>query len=174
MTGMGTMTEDRGTLARGGRAGQDDLQTAGLGLPRSHRRPPWVFWTAMAALYAVGGMVAFLLPPAWIVDLTLYSYAVAEAGGLAFILRYLRTDWRTHPWGRHVMAFMVCLEVLFTLALSRRIFGQWPGLPEVGLLASATFAAIIWWRFLLQRGGDHRIRAAERIRRLARRSRVSD
>lgn len=160
------MTEERNTLAR------DDLQTAGLGLPRSHRRPPWVFWTVLATAYVIGGTLAHLLPPAWLTDLTLYSYVVAEVGGLAFIWRYARTDWRSHPWGRHVMAFMVCLEVLFTLALSRRIFGQWPGLPEVGFLASATFAAIIWWRFFLQRSGDRRIRAAERVRRLARRART--
>lgn len=174
MAGVGTMTEDRGTLMRGGRAGQDDLQTVGLGLPRSHRRPPWVFWTALTAVYAVGGTLAHLLPPARLADLTLYSYAVAEVGGLAFIWRYARTDWRSHPWGRHVMAFMVCLEVLFTLALSRRIFGQWPGLTETLFLASVTFAVIIWWRFFLQRGGDRRIRAAERVRRLARRVRVND
>lgn len=120
------------------------------------RCSPWVSWAALLAAYAVGGAVAYALPPARLTEFTLYAYAAAEVGGAAFIVRYLRTDWRAHPWGRHVMAFMVCLEFLFTLALSRRVFGQWPGLAEVGLLASVTFAGIIWWRFHLQGVGARR------------------
>lgn len=160
---------DDEVLTPGGRGRQDDLQTVGLGLPRRHRQPSWVFWAVLAVLYAAGGVVAHALPPVWLTDLTMWSYAVAEVGGLAFILRYRRTDWHSHPWGRHVMAFMVCLEVLFTLALSRRILGQWPGLAETGLLASVTFAGIIWWRYWLQAGGDRRIRAIELLRRTVRR-----
>lgn len=166
-TDMGAGNHSR-DLPPGGRTGWDDLRTAGLGLPRAgRRRPPWLFWVVLAVLYAVGGVLAYALRP-WLADLTMYSYAVAEVGGFAFLLRYVRTDWRAHPWGRHVMAFMVCLEVLFTLALSRRVFGVWPGLPEIGFLASVTFAAIIWWRYRLQATGDRRLRAVDRIRRLRR------
>jgi hypothetical protein len=84
----------------------------------------------------------------------LLAYAVAEIGGFAFIIRYARTDWRDHPWGRHVMSFMVCMQIIFTLALSRRIFGDWPGLVEALFLASVTFAAIVWWRYRLLIAGD--------------------
>jgi len=130
---------------------------APAGLPRGHRRPSWFSWFGLLSVYVVGGVLAHALRP-WLSDLTIYTYAAAEVGGLVFIARYARTEWRTHPWGRHVMAFMVCLEVLFTLALSRRIFGAWPGLAEVGFLASATFAAIVWWRAWLQFAGERQIR----------------
>lgn len=122
----------------------------------TNRWPSWTSWAALLVAYVVGGVVAHLLPRAYLMDLTLATYAVAEVGALAFIVRYLRTDWREHPWGRHVMAFMVCLQALFLLTLSRRIFGVWPGLVEVGFLASVTFAGIIWWRFHLQGIGARR------------------
>lgn len=126
-------------------------------LPRGHRRPSWVPWALLLGAYAVGGVLAHLLEP-WLSDLTMWTYATAEVGGALFIAQYVRTEWRTHPWGRHVMAFMVCLEVLFTLALSRRVFGNWPGLEEVAFLASATFAAIVWWRAWLQFAGERMAR----------------
>lgn len=103
----------------------------------------------IGALYVAAGLVAHLAGPQYLSDLTLLSYAVAEVGGAAFIVRYLRTDWASHPWGRHVMAFMVCMEIIFTLSLSRRVFGDWPGLPETLFLASLTFAGIVWWRLRL-------------------------
>jgi hypothetical protein len=114
----------------------------------------WVKPLLFVLAYAVAGGVAHLISARYLEDLTLLSYALAEMGGAAFLIRYVRTDWRTHPWGRHVMAFMVCMEILFTLALSRRIFGYWPGLVEALFLSSASFAAIIWWRYhLLAQGG---------------------
>lgn len=112
-------------------------------------RRTWLRVVALAVVYAVGGYLAHIAGPEYLSDLTLLAYAVAEVGGLAFILRYLRTDWRSHPWGRHVMSFMVCMEVIFTLSLSARIFGVWPGLRETLFLASVTFAGIVWWRYRL-------------------------
>jgi hypothetical protein len=141
-------------------------QRQGLGMPprqpgpvfvRSHRRPGWLPWVAGAAAYGVGGVAAHLLKP-WLPELTLSAYAVAFVGGLAFILRYMQTDWRAHPWGRHVMAFMVCMELVFALAVSRRIFGDWLGLEESLFLASCTFAGIVWWRERLQARGDRQAR----------------
>lgn len=111
---------------------------------------------AVVAAYIVAGVLAHYTHPAYLTDMTLLAYAVAEVGGAAFIIRYLRTDWRSHPWGRHVMAFMVCMEVIFTLSLSRRIFGDWAGLPEILFLASVTFAGIVWWRYRLLVQGSHR------------------
>jgi hypothetical protein len=119
------------------------------------RMRPWVRVTLFAAVYAAGGAFAHLIGPAYLDDLTLLAYAIAEVGGAAFILRYLRTDWRSHPWGRHVMAFMVCMEVIFTLSLSRRLFGDWFGLVEALFLASVTFAGIVWWRYWLLVHGSH-------------------
>lgn len=114
----------------------------------------WVRVALLAAAYAAGGVFAHLVGPQYLDDLTSIAYAVAEVGGAAFLVRYVRTDWRTHPWGRHVMAFMVCMEVIFTLSLSRRLFGDWFGLAEALFLASVTFAGIVWWRYrLLVRGG---------------------
>ncbi len=126
---------------------------------RSHRRPwpRWLTWPLTSAAYIAGFMAASAVH-AHLNDLTLLAYAVAEIGGAAFIVRYWRTDWRSHPWGRHVMAFMVCMEILFTLALSRRAFGDWPGLQEVLFLASVTFAGIVWWRYRLLVLGGRRLR----------------
>jgi hypothetical protein len=122
----------------------------------ARRRDLWVV-AAVTALAAAGLVVGHLLRP-WLSTITIASYGVADVGGLMFLLRYVRTDWRNHPWGRHVMAFMVCLEILFTLALSRRVFGDWPGLPETGFVASWAFAGIVWWRYRLQVRGEHRAR----------------
>lgn len=117
---------------------------------RAHRpRRVWPRALAVAAAYVAAGVVAHLIGPDYLGDLTLLAYAVAEVGGAAFLIRYVRTDWRTHPWGRHVMAFMVCMEIIFTLSLSRRIFGDWPGQLEALFLASVTFAGIVWWRYRL-------------------------
>jgi len=128
--------------------------------PRKHRRSSWIGPLILMASYIAGLFVAHLAKPI-LPDLTLYAYAVADVGGLAFLLRYVRTDWNSHPWGRHVMAFMLCLEALFTLALSRRIFGDWPGLEEALFLGSCTFAGIVWWRYRLQALGDRRARDAQ-------------
>jgi hypothetical protein len=121
------------------------------------RRPRrWVKPLLLAVAYLVGGIFAHLVGPEYIRDLTLLAYVVAEVGGAAFLIRYWPTDWRTHPWGRHVMAFMICMEVIFTLSLSRRLLGDWPGLPEALFLASLTFAGIVWWRYqLLVTGQRH-------------------
>lgn len=130
----------------------DTTKTPG---PARHRRR-WslaVKITAWVVAYVVLGVFAHLLGPAHLTDAILLSYVIAEVGGAAFLIRYVRTDWRAHPWGRHVMAFMVCMEVLFTLTLSRRLFGAWPGLAETGFLASVTFACIVWWRYRLLVGG---------------------
>jgi hypothetical protein len=89
-------------------------------------------------------------------DLTLLAYVVAWVGGLAFMVSYLRTDWWHHPWGRHVMAFMAILEVIFTLALTRRIFGEYPGREVAVFVASWLFAGVVWWRYALIRRGRHR------------------
>lgn len=134
-------------------------------MTRTDRRPDpaaraskprlWVRVALLAALYVVGGVFAHLAGPERLADLTLFAYAVAEVGGAAFLIRYVRTDWRSHPWGRHVMAFMVCMEVIFTLSLSRRIFGDWFGLVEALFLASVTFAGIVWWRYHLLVRGNH-------------------
>lgn len=136
----------------------NDLRTPPDG-GAAHRRPrpTWrrdLRVVAVAApLLVVSLVVAHLLRP-WLQVLTFATYAIADVGGLAFLSRYVRTDWRNHPWGRHVMAFMVCLEVLFTLAVSRRLFGDWPGLAETAFVASGTFAGIVWWRYRLQVLGD--------------------
>lgn len=118
---------------------------------RRHRG--WLRVAGAVVAYAVGGVLASLIGVEYLDDLTLLAYAVAEVGGAAFLIRYWPTDWRTHPWGRHVMAFMVCMEVIFTLSLSRRLFGDWPGLQEALFLASVTFAGIVWWRYRLLAGG---------------------
>lgn len=128
-----------------------------VGAQPRRQRPGWMVALAMLAVYVVGGVIAHRVRAALPVA-TFAAYAVAEVGGLLFILRYMRTDWRQHPWGRHVMAFMVCLESLFTLALSRRVLGDWPGLEEALFLASWTFAGIVWWRWWLQRTGDRQAR----------------
>lgn len=134
-------------------AGPTGMSTSVRAAPRPGRwRERWRqvrihVW--LATLSAVAWVAAFLLPRQAIDDLTLICYAVADVGGLAFIVRYRNTEWRSHSWGRHVMAFMVCLEVLFTLALSRRLFGDWPGLHETLLVAAGTFAGIVWWRYAL-------------------------
>lgn len=120
----------------------------------SRRRGVRIAAVALAAV-VVSLVVAHLLRP-WAIGLSLTAYAVADVGGLAFLARYARTDWRAHPWGRHVMAFMLCLELLFTLALSRRVFGDWPGLLEISVVASWVFAGIVWWRYRLQVLGERR------------------
>ncbi len=130
--------------------------------PRLHRRPEWRTWALWGVLYAAGGAVAHFAQPI-LPELTLAAYAVAFVGGLVFILRYVRTDWRSHPWGRHVMAFMICMEVIFALAVSRRALGEWPGVEEVLFLASSTFAGIVWWRERLQAAGDRRARRREHL-----------
>lgn len=127
----------------------------GPGLPRSHRRPDILTWVVTGFGYVAGFFAAHALQP-WLPDLTLAAYAVAFVGGAAFLLRYVRTDWRSHPWGRHVMAFMVLLELLFALAVSRRLLGEWLGLEEALFLASCTFAGVVWWRYHLQAVGDRR------------------
>lgn len=133
-------------------------------VPRHRRRWRWSFPARLGAWvagYAVLGAFAHLMHPKYLSDLTLLAYAVAEVGGAAFLIRYVRTDWRSHPWGRHVMAFMVCMEVIFTLSLSRRVFGDWPSLAEALFLASVTFAGIVWWRYRLLVGGRSPGRTAD-------------
>jgi len=133
-------------------------------LPRGHRassRGRDLRLAAVAAVLAVVGLaVAHLLHP-WLEAITLAAYVAADVGGLAFLARYVRTDWRAHPWGRHVMAFMVCLELLFTLALSRRVFGAWPGLEETLCLCSVLLAGIVWWRYRLQVLGERQANRTE-------------
>lgn len=116
----------------------------------------WPRALLILAAYAAAGAFAHFAAPQHLSDLTLLAYAVAEVGGAAFLIRYWPTDWREHPWGRHVMAFMMCMEVIFTLSLSRRLFGDWPGLPEALFLASLTFAGIVWWRLKLLLDGQRR------------------
>jgi hypothetical protein len=120
--------------------------------PRHH----WLKPLLIAAAYLAGGVLAHLAGPECLRDLTVVAYVVAEVGGAAFLIRYWPTDWRTHPWGRHVMAFMICMEVIFTLTLSRRLLGDWPGQPEALFLASVTFAGIVWWRYRLLMTGRRR------------------
>lgn len=120
---------------------------------RTHR---WLKPLLLVLAYITGGVLAHLAGPQQLADLTLLAYAIAEVGGAAFLIRYWPTDWRTHPWGRHVMTFMVCMEIIFTLSLSRRLFGDWVGLPEALFLASVTFAGIVWWRFKLLIDGQRR------------------
>lgn len=116
---------------------------------RSHRGPRrWPRLLLILAGYVAAGVAAHAFHDR-LNDLTLAAYAVAEVGGAAFIVRFWRTDWRLHPWGRHVMAFMICMELIFTLSLSRRAFGTWPGLDEALFLCSVTFAGIVWWRYRL-------------------------
>ena len=116
--------------------------------PAANRiRHRWLKPALVSAAYVGAGLVAHLAGPKYLSDLTLLAYAIAEVGGAAFLIRYWPTDWRTHPWGRHVMAFMVCMEIIFTLSLSRRLLGDWPGLNEALFLASVTFAGIVWWRY---------------------------
>lgn len=132
----------------------DTTDTDIIASARPRRRWPLAARVAVwAAVYVAGGVFAHLVGPHYLDDLTLLAYAIAEVGGAAFLIRYYPTDWRSHPWGRHVMAFMVCMEVIFTLSLSRRLFGEWPGQIEALFLASVTFAAIVWWRYRLLAGG---------------------
>jgi hypothetical protein len=134
----------------------------------------WLKPALLVAAYAVGGVFAHFVGPEHLADLTLLAYAVAEIGGAAFIVRYVRTDWRSHPWGRHVMAFMVCMEWLFTLTLSARVFGIWPGLREVGFLASGTLAWIVWWRYRLLTLGGRTGSTTHDNARTARHDRIGD
>lgn len=126
----------------------DVTRTSSPGVRRHRARRRWPWIAAVVVAYIAAGAVAHLFQSR-LNDLTLIAYAAAEIGGAAFIWRYLRTDWLAHPWGRHVMAFMVCMEIIFTLSLSRRLFGSWPGLDETLFLASVTFAGIVWWRYRL-------------------------
>jgi hypothetical protein len=140
----------------------------------SARRSRLWKWLALLAAYTVGGVFAHLIDARYLSDLTLLAYAVAEVGGAAFLIRYVRTDWRTHPWGRHVMAFMVCMEVIFTLALSRRVFGDWPGLVEALFLGAVTFAGIVWWRYRLLLHGGRTGSTTHDNARTARHDRIGD
>ena len=77
-----------------------------MGNRRRGTSRPW--WAAAVLAYVTAGVAAHFVPVKLLGDLTVAAYVVAEVGGLSFIVRYARTDWRAHPWGRHVMTFMVC------------------------------------------------------------------
>ncbi len=89
-------------------------------------------------------------------DFTLLAYLFAFVGGLFFLVTYARTDWRHHAWGRHVMAFMVIMEIVFVLGATRRIFGEYPGREVALFVASWLFAGVVWWRYFLIRKGRRR------------------
>lgn len=88
--------------------------------------------------------------PHWLVDAIVVAYFVMVVAGLAFTAMYVRTAWRHHPWGRHVMAFMVVFDLSILEALTRWWFGNYPGYWYVILVESWAFAAVMAQRAWVQ------------------------
>lgn len=59
---------------------------------------------------------------------SMVALLISYAAVIVFIaINHWRIDWRHNPWGRHVMRFSYTYVALISLALSNRIFGEYPG-----------------------------------------------
>jgi hypothetical protein len=76
-------------------------------------------------------------------------WVIAFLGGASFLVCYARFDWRSHPWGRNVMAFIAMIELILGLSLARWFFGDYPGRRIILALAATAYAVVIWHRFSL-------------------------
>lgn len=76
--------------------------------------------------------------------------ATALAACITFVTVYATTaPWRSTEWGRHMMAFAVCLGLLLGLGLAYRIFGDYPGRQVLLAVVFATFTVLLWQRVYL-------------------------
>lgn len=111
-------------------------------------------------------------------DATLVAYAGCFIAGAVFLVAFLQTAWRSHPWGRNVVAVMAMLEVQEGLIFARRLFWDWPGRQVIVALVAWLFFATVTWRAVIQIRGMVAQRKARRrdarkraIRELSRPSR---
>jgi hypothetical protein len=74
---------------------------------------------------------------------------------LAFVLRYLLTDWFRYQMGRHAMAFMAACALTLSLGLVREFAPGWIDLETARVvsfvLVNVVFAQRLWLLFVGQR-----------------------
>jgi heme/copper-type cytochrome/quinol oxidase subunit 3 len=81
---------------------------------------------------------------------------------LVFVARYARVKWFQTPMGIHMMTFGVVLLLLFSLASSTAIWGEWTNRDVTRLVAYLLINVVMWWRNVLLFVGQHRKSAQQR------------
>jgi hypothetical protein len=78
-------------------------------------------------------------------------YVLAWVAGVVFLAIFLRTQWFRHAWGRHVLAFMLVLEVRLGEPLAVWWIGHpYPGRRYVLAVLGWAFAAVMVQRAWVQ------------------------
>jgi hypothetical protein len=95
---------------------------------------------------------------------TSLGYVGASLFGLVFFAQYVRTPWHKHPWGRHVMAFTVVVELILLLSLARRFLGDYPGRAVILAAMAWLFCVVMAQRAWVQWRGSHPARGQHATR----------
>jgi ABC-type transport system involved in multi-copper enzyme maturation permease subunit len=116
-------------------------------------------WWVLGGLIALVLMMITMDPRA----VSLLFIAGSFAASLVFVIRYSRTQWRTLPEGRNIMALTSVLCGAFALVLLRRIVGN-DGHPAWAYVWEALFGVlfgVLVWRVLLLFRAQRRKREAK-------------
>jgi hypothetical protein len=81
---------------------------------------------------------------------------------LVFVARYSRVKWFKTPMGIHMMVFGMVLLLLFSLASSTAIWGEWANRDVARLVSFALINVVMWWRNVLLFVGQHRKSAQQK------------
>jgi hypothetical protein len=83
-------------------------------------------------------------------------------GALVFVTSYAwltRGNWKHSLMGLHVMAFMIVILTVSSLAVATLFFGtEWPYRDYIRAGAWGMVAGVIWWRVVLLFRAQHRHR----------------
>jgi len=83
-------------------------------------------------------------------SVTLAAIVVSLVAVVTFIgINHWRIDWRHNAWGRHVMRFSYTYVALISLALSYRLFGDYPGRKLAIMAFYILLAAVMVERVVL-------------------------
>ena len=86
----------------------------------------------------------------------------AWLSALVFVARYAKVTWFKTPMGIHMMVFGLVLFLLFSLALSTAIWGEWTNRDITRLVAYFLINVVMWWRNILLFLGQHRKSAQQK------------
>jgi hypothetical protein len=70
----------------------------------------------------------------------------AWLGSLLFVARYSRVRWRDSPEGINVMAFMLVIAAVLSLAVLAIWWPDMPGRPTLRVLSWAGIFGVVWHR----------------------------
>jgi hypothetical protein len=91
-------------------------------------------------------------------NLATIGLVLAFLQALAFVIRYLMTDWYRHSMGRHAMAFMVALALVLSIGIVREFVPEWIDLDTARLVTYILINTVFAWRLWLLFTGQRRNR----------------